>query len=200
MQYNDFARGDDDNGLAMACSHGSDAARGIPIENEGHQKAPARSGGTKLEEQVRLMRNVLDRHAGTEGAALPVLHDIQEALGFIPAEAVPLVAAALNRTRAEIHGVLTFYHDFRTAPPARHVVRLCQAEACQSMGAAAVATAMAGRIGVSMGETSADGRVALEAVYCLGLCACAPAGMVDGEVVGRIDAAAVEMIGEALAQ
>ncbi len=147
-------------------------------------------------ERARLIREALDRHAGMEGAALPILHEIQEALGFIPTEAVPMVAAALNRTRAEIHGVVTFYQDFRTAPPGRHVVKLCQAEACQSMGSATVATTVAERIGIGMGETSPDGRVTLEPVYCLGLCACAPAGMVDGEVVGRIDAAAVEMIGE----
>lgn len=153
-----------------------------------------------MEEQLRLIRKVLDRRAGTEGAALPILHDIQDALGFVPTEAVPMIAQALNRTRAEIHGVFTFYTDFRTAPAGRHLVRLCQAEACQSMGAAAVATALAERIGVAMGETAADGRVTLEPVYCLGLCACAPAGMIDGEVVGRIDRAAVERIGAAVEQ
>lgn len=151
-----------------------------------------------MEERNRVIRKVLDRHAGTEGAALPVLHDIQEALGFIPAEAVPMIAAALNRTRAEIHGVVTFYHDFRTAPAGRHLVRLCQAEACQSMGSAAVAAALAERLGVALGQTSADGRVTLEPVYCLGLCACAPAAMIDGEPLGRIDRAAIEAIGEAV--
>jgi formate dehydrogenase subunit gamma len=151
-----------------------------------------------LEEQTRLIREALGRHAGTEGATLPVLHDVQEALGFIPAEAVPMIAAALNRTRAEIHGVVTFYQDFRSTPAGRHVVRLCQAEACQSMGATAVAAALAERLGVAMGETSADGRVTLEPVYCLGLCACAPAAMVDGEVVGRVDPMAVEVIGAAV--
>lgn len=151
---------------------------------------------TELEEQVRVTREVLDRHAGTEGAALPVLHEIQEALGFVPTEAVPMVAAALNRSRAEIHGVVTFYHDFRAAPAGRHVVKLCQAEACQSMGSAAIAAALARRLGVATGQTSADRRVTLEPVYCLGLCACAPAAMVDGEVMGRLDDAAVEEIGE----
>lgn len=151
-----------------------------------------------MEERTRLIRAALDRHAGTEGATLPVLHEIQDALGFIPAEAVPMIAAALNRSRAEIHGVVTFYQDFRSAPAGRHLVRLCQAEACQAMGAAAVAQALAERIGVALGETSADGRVTLEPVHCLGLCACAPAAMVDGEVLGRIDLAAVEAIGEAV--
>lgn len=151
-----------------------------------------------LGEQVRLTQEVLDRHAGTEGAALPVLHAIQEALGFVPAEAVPMVAAALNRSRAEIHGVVTFYHDFRAAPAGRHVVKLCQAEACQAMGSAAIAVALAQRLGVGMGQTSADGRVTLEPIYCLGLCACAPAAMVDGEVMGRLDEDAVAAIGEAV--
>jgi formate dehydrogenase subunit gamma len=151
-----------------------------------------------LEQQIRAIRDLLDQHAGTEGATLPVLHGIQEALGFIPPEAVPMVAAALNRTRAEIHGVVTFYDDFRTSPRARHVVRLCQAEACQSMGSAAVATALAGRLGILMGETSSDGGVALEPVHCLGLCACAPAAMVDGVVMGRIDLGAVEAIADAV--
>lgn len=170
---------------------------------EGHD---CRRAGTRrpqnaeegLEEQVRLIRAALDRHAGTEGAALPILHDIQDALGFVPAEAVPMIAAALNRSRAEIHGVITFYHDFRAAPAGRHVVRVCQAEACQSMGSATVAAAFAERLGLAMGETSADGSVTLEPVYCLGLCACAPAAMVDGEVVGRIDRAAIEAIGQAM--
>jgi formate dehydrogenase subunit gamma len=151
-----------------------------------------------LGERIRLIREVLDRHAGTEGAALPILHEIQEELGFIPAEAVPLIAAALNRSRAEIHGVVTFYQDFRTTPAGRHVVKLCQAEACQSMGSATIAAALAERIGIAMGGTTADGRVTLEPVYCLGLCACAPAGMVDGEPVGRIDMATVATIGEAV--
>ena len=151
-----------------------------------------------VEEQVRVTREVLDRHAGTEGAALPVLHEIQEALGFVPTEAIPLVAHALNRSRAEIHGVVTFYHDFRAAPAGRHVVKLCQAEACQSMGSAGVAAALSQRLGVGLGETSGDGRVTLEPVYCLGLCACAPAAMVDGEVMGRLDQAAIEAIGQAV--
>jgi formate dehydrogenase subunit gamma len=152
----------------------------------------------RLEEQVRVTEAALARHAGTDGAALPILHDIQAALGFIPAEVVPMIAAALNRSRAEIHGVVTFYHDFRAEPAGRHVVKLCRAEACQSMGSDAVAAALATRLGVAMGETSADGAVTLEPVYCLGLCACAPAAMLDGAVIGRLDAAAVETLAGAV--
>ncbi|HEY4251739.1 MAG TPA: formate dehydrogenase subunit gamma [Roseomonas sp.] len=151
-----------------------------------------------VEERVRVTQVVLDRHAGMEGAALPVLHEIHAALGFVPAEAIPIVAHALNRSRAEIHGVVTFYHDFRAAPPGRHVVKLCQAEACQSMGSAAVAAAVAQRLGIALGQSSADGQLTLEPVYCLGLCACAPAAMVDGEVLGRLDADAIEDIAQAV--
>jgi len=150
------------------------------------------------EGRVRLIQDILAQHAGTEGAALPVLHEIQAALGHVPPEAVPLVAAALNRSRAEIHGVVTFYHDFRNSPPGRHVVKLCQAEACQAMGSAAVADALSHRLGTALGQTSPDGQVTLEPVYCLGLCACAPAAMVDGDVFGRIDQDVIAEIGMAV--
>lgn len=151
-------------------------------------------------DHIRLIREVLDRHAGTGGATLPILHDIQDGLGYIPQEAIPMIAAALNRSRAEIYGVVTFYQDFRAAPAGRHLVRLCQSEACQSRGSAAITAALAERLGTAMGTTSPDGRVTLEPVYCLGLCACGPAAMVDGELVGRIDLATVEAIGEATAR
>jgi formate dehydrogenase subunit gamma len=112
---------------------------------------------------------------------------VQEALGYIPDSALPIVAEALNISRAEIYGVVTFYHDFRREPPGRHVVKLCRAEACQAMGGREVAAHLKKRLGVDFGETSPDGRVTLEAVYCLGLCATAPSAMVDGRLVGRID-------------
>lgn len=151
-------------------------------------------------DQIRLIREALDRHAGTEGATLPILHDIQDGLGYIPREAIPMIAAALNRSRAEIYGVVTFYQDFRSAPAGRHVVRLCQSEACQSRGSAAITAALCERLGIAMGDTSPDGRVTLEPVYCLGLCACGPAAMVDGEVIARIGPATVEAIGAAVAR
>jgi formate dehydrogenase subunit gamma len=126
-----------------------------------------------------------------EGATLPVLHALQEEFGFIPVEAVDLVAAELNLSRAEVYGVVTFYHDFRLQPPARHVVKLCGAEACQSMGGAHVASCAERRLGIKLGETTADGRVSLEPIYCLGLCAVAPSAMIDGKLVGRLDEASV---------
>lgn len=133
-------------------------------------------------------------HADRRGALLPLLHDLQAALGYVPDEAVPAIALGLNLSRAEVHGVVTFYHDFRRAPPARHVVRLCRAEACQARGAAAIEEEAAKRLGVAMGQARPDGEVALEPVYCLGLCATGPNAMVDGRPVSRLDSARLEAI------
>jgi formate dehydrogenase subunit gamma len=122
-----------------------------------------------------------------DGPLLPILQALQEEFGYIDEAAEPLVAEALNLTRAEVHGVVTFYHDFRRAPAGRHVVKLCRAEACQAAGGDALAARAEARLGVAMGETTPDGGVTLEPVYCLGLCATAPSAMVDGRVVGRLD-------------
>jgi formate dehydrogenase subunit gamma len=130
---------------------------------------------------------VIRGEAGRDGAALPILHALQETFGHVPDDAVPLVAETLNLSRAEVHGVVTFYHDFRRELPGRHVLKLCRAEACQAMGGDALAAHAERRLGVALGETTPDGRVTIEPIYCLGLCACAPAAMLDGEVVGRLD-------------
>jgi formate dehydrogenase subunit gamma len=135
---------------------------------------------------------IIAAEAGREGAMLPILHAIQAEFGHIPAEAVPLIAHALNLSRAEVHGVISFYHDFRRHPPGRHVLQLCRAEACQSMGADALAARTRERLGVGWGETTADGAVTLEPVFCLGLCACAPSAMLDGRPVARLNAARLE--------
>jgi formate dehydrogenase subunit gamma len=132
---------------------------------------------------------ILAAHQGALGAALPILHDIQAEFGFVPREALPVVAEALNISRAEIHGIVSFYHDFREAPAGRHVLKLCRAEACQSAGGVALAERALAALGVGWGGTTADGAVTVEAVYCLGLCACAPAAMLDGRPVGRLSAA-----------
>jgi formate dehydrogenase subunit gamma len=129
---------------------------------------------------------VLARLQHEPGALLPILHAIQDTLGHVPASAVPAIATALNLSRAEVHGVVSFYHHFRTAPPGRHVVQLCRAEACQSMGGEALAARLRERLGIDFHQTTADGRITLEPVYCLGQCACAPAALVDGEVHGRL--------------
>lgn len=137
---------------------------------------------------------IVDDLKELEGPLLPILHGVQEEFGHLPQEALPVIADALNLSRAEVHGVASFYHDFRTAPAGRHVVKLCRAEACQSMGGDAVAARLQQLLGIGFGETSENGAVTLEPVYCLGLCACAPAAMVDGEVIGRLDAARAEEI------
>ncbi|HEY9038434.1 MAG TPA: formate dehydrogenase subunit gamma [Roseovarius sp.] len=127
-------------------------------------------------------------HRRLEGPLLPILHAIQAAFGHVPQMAVPLIATALNITKAEVHGVVSFYHDFRDAPAGRHVVKICRAEACQAMGATALAEGALAELGVEWHGTTANGAVTIEPVYCLGLCACGPAAMIDGKVIGRLDA------------
>lgn len=135
---------------------------------------------------------IIGAHVHRPGATLPILHALQEAFGCVPAAAVPLVAEALNLSRAEIHGVVSFYHDFRSAPPGRVVVKLCRAEACQAVGSEPLAAELERRLGVTFGETSADGRLTLEAVYCLGNCACGPSGLIDGKLEALLDGDKVE--------
>jgi len=134
-------------------------------------------------------REIIEANLSLDGAALPILHALQHEFGCVPDEAVTLVADALNLTRAEMHGIVSFYHDFHRAQPGRHVLLLCRAEACQSLGGDSLADDVRAGLGVGWGETTADGRVTLEPVFCLGLCACAPAAMLDGKVVGRLDPA-----------
>jgi formate dehydrogenase subunit gamma len=124
---------------------------------------------------------------------LEILHAVQRELGCVPAESVPLIADALNLSRAEVHGVVSFYHHFRESPAGRHTLKLCRAEACQSMNSDALAEFAKRRLRIGFGETRADGLVTLDAVYCLGNCACAPSAMIDGEIHGRVD---VRMLAE----
>ena len=131
---------------------------------------------------------VIAAHKRVEGATLPILHAIQATFGHIPDEALPLLADALNLTRAEVYGIVTFYHDFRRQPPGRHVLRLCRAEACQSMGGDALADRMRQELAIDWHGTTTDGTVTLEPVYCLGLCTTGPAAMLDGTPLGRLDA------------
>ncbi|HEY1412437.1 MAG TPA: formate dehydrogenase subunit gamma [Rhodopila sp.] len=126
-------------------------------------------------------------HSGVEGAALPVLHALQAEFGCVPLEAEPLVAAALNISRAEVHGIVTFYHEFRRTPPGRHVLHVCRAEACQSVGADATGAHLRQALDIDWHETTADGAVTLQPVFCLGLCATGPAALVDGHPVGRLN-------------
>jgi len=129
---------------------------------------------------------IVDRLRSKEGALIPILHGVQAALGYIPPEAVPVVADELNLSRAEVHGVISFYHYFRSTPPGRHTVHLCRAEACQSMNASGLEAHARARLGVRFHETTGDGAFSLEPVYCLGNCALSPAMMVDGHLYGRV--------------
>jgi len=142
-------------------------------------------GQVPWNEAVALARiqGCLDR----EGPLLPILHALQEEFGYIDQAAEPLIAEALNLTRAEVHGVVTFYHDFRHQPAGRHVLKLCRAEACQAAGGDPLAARAEARLGIPLGTTAADGSVTLESVYCLGLCSVAPSAMLDGRVIARLD-------------
>jgi formate dehydrogenase subunit gamma len=139
-------------------------------------------------EQDRAVRVALDAHRDSAGALLPILHAIQDALGYIPEAAVSVIAHDLNQSRAEVHGMLTLYHYFRTEPAGKHIVYLCRAEACQSMGARALEEEVKKRLGVDFHGTTADGLFTLEPVYCLGNCACAPSVMIDKTLHGHVDA------------
>jgi formate dehydrogenase subunit gamma len=131
---------------------------------------------------------IIIAHASLEGPLLPILHAVQAAFGCVPAQAVPIIAGALNMTRAEVHGVVSFYHDFREAPAGARVIRVCRAESCQAVGGDAVAEHLLAALGIGWGGTTPDGAVTVEAVYCLGLCAVSPAALVDGEPLGRTTA------------
>ncbi len=140
------------------------------------------------------IRRIAEAHAAEAGALLPILHAIQDEFGHVPDEAVAIVASVLNLSRAEVHGVVSFYHFFRSHPPGQHTLYLCRAESCQSMGARALERYAREKLKVDFHETTADGRYTLEPVYCLGNCACSPAVMVDETVYGRVTPARLDEI------
>ena len=140
----------------------------------------------EAEKLQRCVSGALARFADEPGPLLEILHAVQNELGCVPAAAVPLIADGLNLSRAEVHGVISFYHHFRERAPGHFVVQLCRAEACQSMNSRALEELVRGKLRLGFGETSADGRFTLEPVYCLGNCACAPSLMVNGELHGRV--------------
>jgi len=150
----------------------SDTPRGEPLD-------------ARTLEQIE---RALADHAAQPGPLLLVLHAVQQRLGYIPPAAVPVIASTLNLSRAEIHGVITFYHYFRQHPPGRHVVQLCQAEACKSMRGEQLTAHARLRLDIDFHQTTRDGAFSLEPVYCLGNCACAPSVMIDGELHGRVTA------------
>lgn len=144
--------------------------------------------------QTEVVRSAVQGNRQKPGPLLEVLHAVQAQLGFVPPAAVPVIAEELNLSRAEVHGVVSFYHYFREQPPGKHVVQLCRAEACQAMGANKLAQHVKRRLGAEFHHTSADGKFTLEAVYCLGNCARAPAAMVDGELVGGLTEASFDAL------
>lgn len=140
------------------------------------------------------VREIIADHVALEGPLLPIFHALQAEYGHVPQLSVPVIAEVLNLGRAEVHGVLTFYHDFREAPAGKHVVKICRAEACQSVGGDAISERAMKLLGVDWHGTTKSGNVTLEPVFCLGLCACGPAAMVDGKLVGRVNAAKLDRI------
>jgi formate dehydrogenase subunit gamma len=130
---------------------------------------------------------IIARLQHVEGGTIVVLHALQEAFGYVPAPAIPMIAESRNLSRAEVHGVFTFYHDFRHEPAGKHVLKLCRAEACQAAGGDALIARAEAKLGIAIGKTTPDQRVTLEPIYCLGLCATAPSAMLDGRLVGRLD-------------
>lgn len=133
------------------------------------------------------LARLIAAHPARQDSLLPILHGIQDELGWVPPAATEAIAKALNLSRAEVHGVISFYHHFRTVPPGRHVLQLCRAEACQAMGGAALEARAKAALGIGYHETTADGAVSLEPVYCLGNCACSPSLRIGDKVVGRVD-------------
>jgi formate dehydrogenase subunit gamma len=132
------------------------------------------------------VRGALERHAGEPGSLLPILHDVQDRLGHIPADAVPAIAKGLNLSRAEVHGVIKYYHHFRSEPAGRTVVQVCRAESCQAVGADALMAHAERVLGCASHQTSVDGAYTLEPVYCLGMCALSPAIMVGDKLHARV--------------
>lgn len=139
-------------------------------------------------------QEIIDAHLGLEGPALPILHALQHEFGYVPEAVVPRLAEALNVSRAEMHGVVSFYHDFRSAPAGRHVLKVCRAESCQSMGAEKMARDFLQRLKIEWGGTTPDGSLTVEPIYCLGLCSHSPAAMFDNQPIGHVDAARLDMV------
>ncbi|HMN70531.1 MAG TPA: NAD(P)H-dependent oxidoreductase subunit E [Rhodoblastus sp.] len=132
-------------------------------------------------------RLIIASLAHLEGATLPILHALQDEFGYVAPAAVPLIADALNLSRAEVHGAISFYHDFRTAPPPSRVIKLCRAEACQALGCEALVATLARDYGIAVDAHAGHDAVAVETVYCLGNCALGPSALVEGELIGRLD-------------
>lgn len=141
------------------------------------------------EKIARVVATAVSKHANCPGGLMPLLHEVKAGLGYIPKDKVPDIARGMGLSRAEVHGVISFYHDFHDQPQGKTIVQVCRAEACQAMGSRQLETHVKKRLGIDYGETTADGRFSLEPVYCLGNCACSPSVRIDDDVFARVDSA-----------
>jgi formate dehydrogenase subunit gamma len=164
------------------------------MRDRGRDRETGPAAPTAPPEIVQAVRLAVENHQGDRGPLMVMLHDIQATLGCIPSSAVPLLADALNLSRADVYGVVTFYKDFRAEPAGRRTVRICRAEACQSVGSEELVDRATQRLGVGLGDTTGDGAVTLEQVFCFGNCALGPSVEVDGRLYGRVDAARLESL------
>ena len=140
------------------------------------------------------VQNIATALKNKPGALLPILHAVQDTLGYIPEESVPTIAKTLNLSRAEVHGVIIFYHYFRDSKPGKQIIHLCRAESCQAMGGKHLEAHVKNRLGIDFHETTSDGQYSLEPVYCLGNCACSPAIQIGTDVYGRVSADSFDAI------
>ena len=147
---------------------------------------------------AEVLTAIIAQYRDVSGGLLPLLHALQEALGYIPAAAVPAIARGLQLSRAEVHGVISFYHDFRSEPAGKHILQICRAEACQAMGSRVLEAHAKQRLGIDYGDTTADGAISLEPVYCLGNCACSPSVRLDDEIHARVDPARLDTLLDSL--
>lgn len=149
---------------------------------------------TNAKEITTITSEIIDQLQSLEGPMLPILNELQSHFGFVPKDSMPVIADKLNLSKAEVYGVVSFYHDYRDKPAGDHVIKICRAEACQAMGVNELSEKLLSLLDIGWGQTSDNGKVTVEATYCLGLCACAPAAMVDGKLVARLDADKIEAI------
>jgi len=147
-----------------------------------------------LNEHLASVETHIAAHKSRPGALMPLLHAIQDDIGYVPEESYALISKALNISVAEVHGVVTFYHHFRTHKPGKHILQICRAESCQAMGSDALEAHVKKTLGIDYHQTTADGAITLEAVYCLGNCACSPSVAVDEQVCGRVDTTRLDQI------
>lgn len=183
--------------LKLRCSS---AANQLSVKQDSIVPRSKRRSDSLPAADLTRLHSILDRWQATPGALLPILHDVQAAFGYVPPGAVGPIAKALNQSRAEVHGVISFYHDFRQSPPGRSILKVCQAESCQACGSRELTAHIEARLGCKLGERSPDGAFTLEAVYCLGNCACSPAVLLDGELHGRMTPAKADRLLDAARQ